>query len=183
MTIFMYKFFYTPPCISSKKVVRGFPGSHLLVQNWQWKLHKNLWNLFKVNNEDTWTTSVVLFSLLIEQVTDGWVKHLHKIFLTFSWRRSLSCISCIYRNQWTDFYMIATSIMKEVGDCVIAKKLTAFSTCNINYRILGISFRSSFFVEKCGNICITKWLFQWEINQNGSYFQIFSKTCKYFQKL
>ena len=43
------------------------PSQHLLVQNQQWKHQKNIWNLFKVNNKDTGTTSfdVVLASLLL----------------------------------------------------------------------------------------------------------------------
>ena len=44
---------------------------HLLVQNWPWKSHNNMWNLFKVNNRDTKTMSMISFWCLYQLWTDS----------------------------------------------------------------------------------------------------------------
>ena len=41
--------------------VETVTSRHLLVQSQQWKHQNNMWNLFKVNNKDTKTTSVTSF--------------------------------------------------------------------------------------------------------------------------
>ena len=37
------------------------PSQQLLVQSQQWKHQNNVWNLFKINNDDTRTTSITSF--------------------------------------------------------------------------------------------------------------------------
>ena len=47
----IYQVFYILP----------MPSWHLLVQSQQWKHQNNVWNMFKVNNKDTKTTSLTSF--------------------------------------------------------------------------------------------------------------------------
>ena len=37
------------------------PSRHLDAQSQQWKHQESLWNLFRFNNKDTWTTSMMSF--------------------------------------------------------------------------------------------------------------------------
>ena len=45
------------------------PNWYLIAQNQQWKHQDNLWNLFKVSNEDTRTTSLTGFIVKFEQIS------------------------------------------------------------------------------------------------------------------
>ena len=55
--------------------LQNYPRQHLLVKSQQWKHQNNNWNLFKVNNKDTTTTSMAsswcssLFIVNFEQIS------------------------------------------------------------------------------------------------------------------
>ena len=46
--------------------VLRYPNIHLLVQSQRWEHQENVWNLFKVNNKDTRTTSMTSFWCLYD---------------------------------------------------------------------------------------------------------------------
>ena len=86
------------------------PCRHLLVQSQQWKHQNNVWNMFKINNKDTWMTSK-LFKLFFQTekkpkkfppLASGWVnplipggnKRSHILKQTCSWKVQACLIMC-----------------------------------------------------------------------------------------
>ena len=78
------------------------PSRLLLVQSQQWKHDSNLWNMFKVNNKSTRTTSVTSVSLLLIS------NRFHTLVWCFPWwNLSSKCQqdNSVYLNIWMNkFY-------------------------------------------------------------------------------
>ena len=50
-----------PPLTSKHAMNLWRPGRYLFVESQQWKRQDNVWNLFKINNKDTRTSSLMSF--------------------------------------------------------------------------------------------------------------------------
>ena len=91
--------------------------------------------------------------------------------LTLSWRRPLS-----YRNLWTGFYMITTSVMKELK--VRYCKLENFSICLCSYKnnILKIPYSESYVLSSYSPVKLVIFL------KSRLLFNVFYCFCMFLNK-
>ena len=121
---------------------RFFSSRHLLIQSQLWKHQKNVWNMFKVNNKDTRTTSLKSFWCLycqlwtnfthcsgvsiadFEKVNLGWVEAFRAVQ-----RHSVNVNVYFYFESFSYFRLLLFRIKSQPG--VAYKSIFYKKACNV----------------------------------------------------